>query len=162
MVFLLLFFRICFLKIYNSNLFLVMIPCLLALSVVVCLMYFSALSPLCRPALYSWWSFLSTMFSLYLLHLTLQRYVKTAGLTVTYMYLFRVSAYFPAFPPQSGESIMVEVAAGPSDSSPHEKVCLFFKFQDSPWGWGWGSHYCTALTLNTVLLSLNSHAEWMS
>lgn len=28
------------------------------------------------------------------------------------------------FPPQSGESIMVEVAAGPSDSSTHEKVSL--------------------------------------
>ena len=29
------------------------------------------------------------------------------------------------FTPQSGESIMVEVAAGPSDSSTHEKVSLF-------------------------------------
>lgn len=27
-----------------------------------------------------------------------------------------------AFSPQSGESIMVEVAAGPSDSATHEKV----------------------------------------
>lgn len=30
-----------------------------------------------------------------------------------------------AFSSQSGESIMVEVAAGPSDSSTHEKVSLF-------------------------------------
>lgn len=37
-----------------------------------------------------------------------------------------------AFSPQSGESIMVEVAAGPSDSATHEKVSLFTKSAPPP------------------------------
>lgn len=41
------------------------------------------------------------------------------------------------FSPQSGESIMVEVAAGPSDSSIHEKVSLFSNSTSPLWvGWG--------------------------
>uniref|UniRef100_A0A667YJQ9 Signal peptide peptidase-like 2B n=1 Tax=Myripristis murdjan TaxID=586833 RepID=A0A667YJQ9_9TELE len=70
---------------------------------------------------------LGIAFCLYMLKTIRLPTFKTAGHTVMYMYLFRVSAYFPAFPSQSGESIMVEVAAGPSDSSPHEKLPMVLK-----------------------------------
>lgn len=121
-----------------------------------------------RPALYYCQSCLSMMFSSYLLHLYLQRYVKTVFTQTCWHVcrLFDTELLLMAFSPQSGESIMVEVAAGPSDSSTHEKVSLFLN-SSTPFG-GVGfktSSRNPTLIFTTAPVSLNaafsSEDKWL-